>query len=85
MAVLKNPLQIGRNEKFLHESAARHGIFDFVADHGAAVLFGEGVFMHPERVRAFGLAIDKAVGRLPDRNLALPAQRYAAQAQAVVE
>jgi hypothetical protein len=32
-----------------------------------------------------GLAIDEAMGRLPDRDLALPAQRYAAQAQPIVD
>jgi len=48
MAGLKNPFEIGRNEKFLHEPAAGHGIFDFVADKSAILLLGEGVFVHPE-------------------------------------
>jgi hypothetical protein len=85
MAVLKNPFEIGRNEKFLHEPAAGHGIFDFVANKGAIVLLGKSVFVHPERVGTSGLAIDEAMGRLPDLDLALPAQRYAPQAQAIVE
>ena len=66
MAVLKNPFEIGRNEKFLHEPAAGHGIFDFVANKGAIVLLGKSVFVHPERVGTSGLAIDEAMGRLPD-------------------
>ena len=31
-AVAKNPLQIRRNEKFLHEPAARHGVVDAITD-----------------------------------------------------
>src|SRR4030095_3792595 len=85
MAVLKNPFEIGRNEKFLHEPTAGHGIFDFVANKGAIVLLGKSVFVHTERVSTSGLAIDEAMGRLPDLDLALPAQRYAAQAQPIVD
>ena len=85
MAVLKNPFEIGRNENFLHEPAAGHGIFDFVANKGAIVLLGKSVFVHPERVGTSGLAIDEAMGRLPDLDLALPAQRYAPQAQPIVD
>ena len=85
MTELKNPFEIGRDEKFLHEPAAGDGVFDVIADDGAAVLFGKRMFMHPERVGALGLPIDKAVRRFPDRDLALPAQRDAAEAQAVIE
>ena len=85
MTVLKNPFEIGRDEKFLHESAAEHGVFDFIADDGAVVLLDKRMFVHPERVGAFALTIDEAMRRLPDRDFALPTQRNAAQAQAIIE
>src|SRR5690242_18460253 len=84
MAESKNALEIRRDEKFLHKRAAGHGVFDAVAYNGAAAVLGEGMFMHPERIGSFRLPVDETERRFPDGNLTLPAQREAAQPQAVI-
>src|SRR5262245_362110 len=43
------------------------------------------MLVHPERIGALGLVIDKAVGRFPRDDFALPLKRNAAQAQPIVE
>ncbi len=84
-AVLKNLFQVRRDEKFVNKRAAGHGIFDAIADNRTVFVWRKVVFVHPKRIRSFGLAVDKTVRRLPDRDLALPAQRNAAQPQPVIE
>ena len=84
IAVLKNTLEVWLDEIFLHEPAAEHCVFDFIADKGAlscSVRYARA----PRVSRAFCLAIDEAMRRLPDRDLALPAQRDPEQAQSVIE
>ena len=85
MAESKNALEIGRDEKFLHKRAAGRSVFDTVAYNGTAAVLDKGMFVHPERVGSFGLTVDETLRRFPDGNFTLPAQRDAAQPQAVIE
>ena len=85
MAVVKDSLNIGSNQKLLHDGSAGDGIFDVVADQCAIVAPLEGVFVNPHRVGAFGLPVDETARWFPDGDLALPANRYAANAQPIVQ
>ena len=84
MAIIKNSLEIGSDQKFLHDASAGHGVFDVVANQSAIITFLKGMFVDPKGVGAFGLSIDETVRRLPDGDLTLPANRYAAKAQPIV-
>ena len=85
MAILKDLFQVRRDQKLVNERAAGHGILDLIADGRAVVVWRKDVLVHPKRVGPFHLAVDEAVRRLPNSDLALPAQRNAAQPQPVIE
>lgn len=82
--MFKDSLEIRTDQKFLHEAAAKNGIFDVVTDECAVVTLFEGMFVNPQRVGAFGLSVDETVWRVPDGDLALPANGDTAKAQAVI-
>ena len=54
------------------ERTARDGVFNIVANEGAAVAFFESVFVMPVAVGAAELVVRKKVGRIPAGDFAFP-------------
>ena len=71
-AVVEDAAEVRGDEEAVDEPAAGDGVFDFVADQGAAVTLFERVFVMPVTVRAAELVVGEEVGRIPAGDFAFP-------------
>jgi len=85
LPILKDLPQIGSDEKFLHKRTAPYGVVDAIADDGPAVFLDKRVLVHPKRIGAARLSIDKTAGWFPDLDFALPTKRDATQTEPIIE
>jgi len=82
--VVEDAAEVGSDEKAVDEPAAGDGVFDFVADQGAAVTLFERVFVMPVAVRAAELIVREGVRRVPAGDFALPADGNAVKFELVL-
>src|SRR5262245_16350051 len=83
--IVKNSIEIQRNEQFLNQCSSRHCIDHVIGRHGSAFVLGKGVLMNPQSVGASGLLVNEACGRLANDDLALPTNRQASNAEPIVD
>ena len=83
-AVVEDTAEVGSDEEAVDEPAAGDGVLNFVADHGAAVVLFERVFVMPVAVRAAELIVGEGVRRVPAGDFALPADGDAVKLELVL-
>src|SRR6476661_117707 len=76
---------VPRHHQPVRQGSEGDGVADEVAADRAVAVLLEGVLVDPEAVGSPELLVDEAVGGLPDRDPGAPAQRDAANADAVVD
>src|SRR6185295_19689808 len=83
--VFENRIEIAVDKKFAQQPSTGSRVFHRSVDKRAAVVGLEAMLMNPQTVWAATLDVDETIWRLPLRDLALPAKRYAVQMQAIVD
>src|SRR5580765_7615825 len=81
----EDPHQLRRDEPVVHVAPAGDVVVHPVLDHRAAGIRREEVDVLPVPVRPAALLVPEAHAGLPRRDLALPLERDAAQAQAILD
>jgi hypothetical protein len=82
---IKDPLHISRDEEPIDESVPGNSITDFVGGERSVVLFEKAMFVDPQPVGPSPLLVNEPVGRVPDGDLTLPLDRYAPNAEPIID